>query len=107
MLALQVLDLLQLADVALRKTAAVGGGALGNDQAQMLVHHQRSGMCLQNLRSNADRVDRLVEREAPIGRGAARYSFYPSSNPFDRPVRAVRALFRDLCAPDPQPRPAR
>src|SRR2546429_7574740 len=81
MLARQGLDRLQLADVALRKTAAVGGGALGNDQSQMLVHHQRSGMCLQNLRSNADRVDRLFEREARIGRGAGRVFLLPTPKP--------------------------
>src|SRR5438094_514988 len=107
MLARQGLDRLQLADVALRKTAAVGGGALGNDQAQMLVHHQRSGMCLQDLRSNADRVDRLVEREARIGRRAARYSFSQSSIPSDRLVGVVRALMRYSCAPSRKPRATR
>src|SRR2546430_1776937 len=60
MLARQGLDRLQLADVALRKTAAVGGGALGNDQSQMLVHHQRSGMWLQNIRSNVVQLDMLL-----------------------------------------------
>src|SRR3989442_8789533 len=84
MLPRQGLDRLQLADVALGKTAAVGGGSLGNDQAQMLVHHQRSRMRLQNLRGNADGVDWLVEPEAPIGRRRARYSFSPTPIPSHR-----------------------
>src|SRR2546430_17545429 len=105
MLARQGLDRLQLADVTLGKTAAVGGGALRNHQPQMLVHHQRSRMRLQNLRGNADGVDRLVQRETRIGRGAASYSLCPSSIPSARVVGRGGALVGDPLVASRRPRP--
>src|SRR5207244_7261541 len=107
MLARQGLDRLEFADVALGEAAAIGGGAFGNDQAQVLVHHQGSRMGLENLRGNADGVDRLIQREARIGRGATGYSFSQSSIPSDRLVGVVRALMRYSCAPSRKPRATR
>src|SRR5947208_9621679 len=107
MLARQGLDRLQLADVTLGKTAAVGGGALRDNQPQMLVHHQRSRMGLQNLRGNADGVDRLIQRQARVRRCATGYSFSQSSIPSDRLVGVVRALMRYSWAPRRNPRATR
>src|SRR2546428_2031639 len=107
MLARQGLDRLQLADVTLGKTAAVGGGALRNHQPQMLVHHQRSRMRLQNLRGNADGIDRLGKRETRGGRRAAGYSLNPSTIPSCKLARVTRALMRYSRAPSREPRAPR
>src|SRR6202035_2191228 len=40
----QPLDRSERDDVALRVQAAVGGGAAGDDEAKMLIHHQRARM---------------------------------------------------------------
>src|SRR6266849_8854729 len=56
----QVLDDLDLADVALRIAAPVGDRAVRLDQTRVLIEHQRAGMCVQDLSRDADRVKRLV-----------------------------------------------
>src|SRR5207249_10011619 len=93
-LAGQGLDRLQFTDVALREAAAIGAGAFGDNQAEVLIHHQSSRMGMQNLRGHADGVDRLIQREARVGRGATGYSFSQSSIPSDKLVGVVRALMR-------------
>src|SRR5919201_3485394 len=97
----------QLADVALRKTATIGRGPLGNDEAEVLIHHQRAWMGLQNFRCHADGVDRLVQRESRLCRRPTRYSFSQSSIPSERLVGVVRALMRYSCAPRRRPRATR
>ena len=61
MLAGQRLDGLELHQIALRVPAAVGDRPLRLDHVEVLVHHQRPRMGLQDLRRNAERVDRLVQ----------------------------------------------
>src|SRR5712692_6799854 len=61
LLAGQVLDDLDLADVPLRVTTPVRGGAVRLDEAGILIEHERAGVGLQDLRRHADRVQRLVE----------------------------------------------
>src|SRR5438128_4495744 len=106
-LAGQRLDRLQLADVSLREPSPVGRCPLGYDEAEVLVHHQRPRMRLQNLRRDADGIDRLIEREARIAGCAAGYSFSQSSIPSERLVGVVRALMRYSCAPSRSPRATR
>src|SRR5438477_8320368 len=67
----QVLDDLDLCDVPLGVAAAVGRRAMRLDEARVLVEHEGSGMGLQDLRRDADRVERLVE-VAERSMGAAR-----------------------------------
>src|SRR5215472_7320473 len=65
------LDRLQLHEVPLRVPAPVGHRALRLDHVEVLVHHQRPRMGLEDLGRDAERVDRLVEVDAgPVaGRG--------------------------------------
>src|SRR6266550_293992 len=106
-LAGQRLDRLQFADVPLREAPPVGRGALGNDEAEVLVHHQRARVRLENLRRHADGIDRLIEGQARVARCAAGYSFSQSSMPSERLVGVVRALMRYSCAPSRSPRATR
>ena len=57
----QVLDHLHFADVALRVAAAVGARAVRFDQRSVFVEHQRARVRLQDLRRDADGVQRLVD----------------------------------------------
>src|SRR5260370_11864666 len=73
LLARQVLDHLDLADVALRVTPSVGGRAMRFDETGVLVQHQGPRMRLENLGRDADRVQRLLwiaERLGRAGRAA-------------------------------------
>src|SRR4030081_960775 len=106
-LAGQRLDGLQLADIPLRESPAVGGGALGHHQPEVLVHHQRARVRLQNLRGDADRIDGFIQGEARTAGLAPRYSFSQSSIPSERLVGVVRALMRYSCAPSRNPRATR
>src|SRR2546421_3882452 len=64
----QPLDRLQGEDVALRVAAPVGRGPVGHDQTEVLVHHQRARVGLEDLRGDTDGVDGLVESDRG-GRG--------------------------------------
>jgi hypothetical protein len=57
----EVLDHLDLADVALRVAASVGARAMRLDEPRVLVQHQGAGVRFQDLSRDADRVQRLVE----------------------------------------------
>src|SRR5437879_981069 len=110
----QVLDGLELLDVALGETAPVGGGALRHHQAHVLVHHQGARMGLEDLRGDADGVDRLIQREVqlprsstvgqPVPPGHRAHSLSHSPMPSERELGVVWALIRNSWAPSLRPR---
>src|SRR2546429_8970 len=71
-LARQRLDGLELHDIAARVAPAIGHGPLGADHVEVLVHHERPRMRLEDLRRDAKGEDRLVQIDARVVlRGAA------------------------------------
>src|ERR1700745_3145076 len=71
-LARERLDGLELHDVAARVAPAIGDRPLWADHVQVLVHHQGPRMRLEDLRSDAESEDRLVQIDARVVvRGAA------------------------------------
>src|SRR2546423_2898137 len=81
LLSREVLDDLDLADVALRVAAPIGRRAMRLDEVSILVEHQRARMSLQDLGRDADRVQRLVhvaERLMLDARGSGAQDFHPS-----------------------------
>src|SRR5919201_1215650 len=75
----QVLDHLQLAQVALRIAPAVRARAERRDQPHVLIEHQRALMRLQDLRGDADRVEGLVQVERVVQRTHASSRSHPST----------------------------
>src|ERR1700694_3917052 len=107
-LAGQGLDHSQLADVALRVAAPVGRRPEGLDEADVLVQHQRPRVGLEDLRGDADRVERLVEVEAGANVGAPvnsqrHFSFSHPSTPLDRFAGVAWLLMRYSSAPSFRP----
>src|SRR2546428_12748953 len=69
MMASQLLDGLQFHDVALREAPPVGRRPLGDDEAEVLIHHERPRMRFEDLGRHADGVDRLVEGDTRVASG--------------------------------------
>ena len=64
----EALNCAERQDVALRVSAAVCRGSIGDAEAHGLVHHQRARMAREDLGGDADGVKRLVEVEQPLRR---------------------------------------
>ena len=70
-LARERLDGLELQNIPARIPPPVGDSPLGADHVQVLVHHQRPRVRLEDLRGHAEREDRLVEVDTGITPGWA------------------------------------